>query len=424
VTRRTIHGVTPAAPQPPGQRTSTWLEWRWGLYDFGNSAYALLIGGVGFQLYFKEVAFRHRAAEADFWWGSVVAASILLSAALSPLVGVAADGRGARSRYLSRLTALAVLGTGALAGVTGGAALGAVLAFLFANTLYNVALALYDSLLPFVARPSRQGVVSGRAWALGFAGGIACLALTHPFFTGQPAQSEGAYRTGFVLVAAFYGCFAVPLLLFPPREDKAGGAAGGARRPVRQLAASLKHWREHRAAFRFIVAYYFISEAILTSIYFTANYLSTTFSMTASTILALTALLQVVAIPATWLSGRLADTRGPRQILAGSVAVWMVVVLLLAAATAPWQLYAAAVLMGTVIGSTQAVGRVCLARLAPPARSGEFFGLNSMSSKVAATLGPFLFGVVSTMTGSQRLAWLSLLPFLVTGLILLVTDRS
>ncbi|RPJ69892.1 MAG: MFS transporter [Acidobacteria bacterium] len=416
--------MTPPGMQPPERPPSAALEWRWGLYDFGNSAYALLIGGVGFQLYFKEVAFRHRAGEADFWWGSVVAASILLSAALSPLVGVTADRRGARSRYLSRLTALAVLGTASLAAVRAESALAAVLAFLFANTLYNVALALYDSLLPFVAGPSRQGMVSGRGWALGFAGGIACLSLTHPFFTGAPAQSEGAYRTGFVLVAAFYGCFALPLLLFPPREEKAGEALAAQQGPVTQLVTSLKHWRAHRAAFRFILAYYFISEAILTSIYFTANYLSTTFSMTASTILGLTVLLQVVAIPATWLSGRLADAWSPRKTLAGSVVVWMVVVLLLATATAPWQLYAAAVLMGTVIGSTQAVGRACLARLAPPARSGEFFGLNSMSSKVAATLGPFLFGAVSTMTGSQRMAWLSLVPFLVIGLALLLTDRS
>lgn len=404
---------------PEGSR----LEWRWAFYDFGNSAYALLISGVGFQLYFKEVAFRQRAGEADFWWGTAVAVSILLSAALSPLAGIVADRRGARSRYLAWLTGLAVLATAMLGGVKGGAALAAVLVFLFANTLYNIALALYDSLLPFVARPARQGVVSGRAWALGFVGGVTCLSLTHPFFTGQAAQSEAAYRTGFILVALFYGCFSLPLLLFPPHE-KAGGGPEPAGGPVKQLVSSLRHWREHRAAFRFIVAYYFISEAILTSIYFTANYLSTTFSMTASTILALTVLLQVVAIPATWLSGRLADAWSPRKTLAGSVVVWIVVILLLAGATTNWMLYLAAVLMGVVIGSTQAVGRVCLARLAPLHRSGEFFGLNSMSSKVAATLGPFLFGAVSTLAGSQRVAWLSLLPFLVIGLVLLVTDRS
>jgi len=420
--------TTSDAAHPLEWPGSTAVEWRWALYDFGNSAYALLVGGVGFQLYFKQAAFRDRGGEADFWWGAAVAASILLSAALSPIVGVAADRRAARSRYLSRLTALAVVATAALGTVRGGAAVPAVLVFLAANTLYNVALALYDSLLPFVARPARQGLVSGRAWALGFAGGITCLALTHPLFTGQPDTAEGAYRVGFVLVALFYGCFSLPLLLFPPVEGAAAVTAGPATAeavpgPLAQIVRSLRHWREQRGAFRFIVAYYFISEAILTSIYFTANYLSTTFGMAASTILALTVLLQVVAIPSTWLSGRLADAWSPRKTLVLSVLVWMAVVLLLATATAKWQLYLAAVLMGTVIGSTQAVGRVCLARLAPAARSGEFFGLNSMSGKVAATTGPFLFGAVSTLAGSQRMAWLSLLPFLAVGLALLVTDR-
>lgn len=380
---------------------------------------------MGFQLYFKEVAFRGRAGEADFWWGAAVAASILLSAALSPLMGIAADGRRARSRLLAWFTALAVAGTAALALVGPGAALAAALVFLFANTFYNVALALYDSLLPFVAAPGRRGRVSGRAWALGFAGGIACLGLAYPLFSGQASHASGAYRTGFVLVAAFYAAFSIPLLAFPPNEGpRAGDPAAPARPPLAALARSLRDWRQHRAAFRFIVAYYFISEAVLTSIYFTANYLSTTFSMAASTILALTLLLQAVAIPATWLSGRLADCWTPVTVLAGTVVVWMAIVVLLATADGRPQLYVAAILMGTVIGSTQAVGRACLAPLVPAGRSGEFFGLNSMSSKVAGTLGPFLFGVVSTASGSQRLGWLSLLPFLLAGLAILLTGSS
>lgn len=400
------------------------LEWRWALYDFANSAYPLLISGVGFQLYFKEVAFRGRGGDADFWWGAAVAASILLSAVLSPLTGLAADARGARSRFLARFTVLAVAATAALGAVGTGAAAAAVLVFLLANTFYNVALALYDSLLPFVAAPGRRGLVSGRAWALGFAGGILCLALAYPLFSGQPAQAPGAYRAGFVLVAAFYAVFALPLLLVPPPEGDGLGPSGAP--PPAALAAlarSLRDWRQHRAAFRFIVAYYFISEAVLTSIYFTANYLATTFSMAASTILGLTLLLQVVAIPSTWLAGRLADRRSPVSVLAWTVVVWIAIVLLLATARGRLQLSAAAILMGTVIGSTQAVGRACLARLVPAGRSGEFFGLNSMSSKVASTLGPFLFGLVSSASGSQRLAWLSLLPFLLAGLAILLTGR-
>lgn len=409
---------------PMTHQAPTALEWRWALYDFGNSAYPLLISGVGFQLYFKEVAFRGRGGEADFWWGAAVAASILLSAVLSPLMGIAADARGARSRFLARVTALAVGATAVLGAVGTGAAAAAVLVFLLANTFYNVALALYDSLLPFVAAPGRRGLVSGRAWAIGFAGGILCLALAYPLFSGQPAHMPGAYRAGFVLVAAFYAVFALPLLLAPPHEgDGAGPSGAPAQGALAGLVRSLKGWRQHRAAFRFILAYYFISEAVLTSIYFTANYLSTTFSMAASTILGLTLLLQVVAIPSTWLSGRLADRRSPVGVLACTIVVWIAIVLLLATARGWLQLSAAAILMGTVIGSTQAVGRACLARLVPAGRSGEFFGLNSMSSKVASTLGPFLFGLVSSVSGSQRLAWLSLLPFLLTGLAILLTGR-
>ena len=63
----------------------------WAFYDFANSAYALLISGVAFQIYFKKIAFQSSQGSADLWWALTVSMSILVSGFLAPLIGAGAD---------------------------------------------------------------------------------------------------------------------------------------------------------------------------------------------------------------------------------------------------------------------------------------------------------------------------------------------
>jgi len=76
-------------------------------------------------------------------------------------------------------------------------------------------------------------------------------------------------------------------------------------------------------------------------------------------------------------------------------------------------------LVGTVQGGTQALSRTIYARLSPPAKSGEFFGLYGLSEKFAGILGPFLYGVVGQMTHSPKSSILSIGVFFIIGIILL-----
>lgn len=393
------------------------LEVRWVFYDFANSAYALMISGVSFQLYFKQVAFAGQDS-ADFAWGAVVAVSILASALVSPATGAAADRYGTRRSLLRRLTAGAVLGTASLALVEPGDRTLAIVLFLGTNFLYNLALVIYDSYLPIVAGKRTIAEVSGLGWGLGYLGGLVCLALTAPLFAADPTQSTDRFRIGFVVVAAFFLVFALPALSGLPERPGTTQAASlwesfvGS---VRQTIQTLRDRRQYRQEFRFIVAYWFASEAVLTVIYFTANYLSSTHGLQPVQILIFTALVQLVGFPATWYSGRLAERIGTGRVLLVSILIWILIVILMAVVTGIVALTLVALLMSLVIGSTQALGRAYLASSIQHERMSEFFGYNSLSSKAAATVGPFIFGSVSSLTGSQRLAWLSLLPFLLTA---------
>ena len=55
----------------------------------------------------------------------------------------------------------------------------------------------------------------------------------------------------------------------------------------------------------------------------------------------------------------------------------------------------------------------------PAGREAEFFGFYSISGKVSSVIGPVVFGLVSFITKSQRLALLSTMVFLISGFIVL-----
>jgi UMF1 family MFS transporter len=81
-------------------------------------------------------------------------------------------------------------------------------------------------------------------------------------------------------------------------------------------------------------------------------------------------------------------------------------------------------LVGTVQGGTQALSRSIFASLTPRAKSGEFFGLYGLSEKFAGILGPFLYGIVGTMTHNPRDSILSICVFFLAGIILLWTVKE
>ncbi|WOD37323.1 MFS transporter [Nodosilinea sp. E11] len=402
----------------------------WSFYDFANSSYALLITGVGYQLYFKKVLFAEYLHLADLTWAISISLSIILSAVLSPFLGVISDGFLSRKRIFVTLTYATVLLTCSLAIVPNKFPFLSILIFFLANLSYNLVLFVYDSYLPIIAKSSTIGRISGFAWGLGYLGGIASLIITFSLFSQDPSPADSlGFRIGFLITGLFYLVFSLPSILLLPSVKLSPPFNLMDWKEITQnsfstLNKTLRSWHEYKHIFRFILAFYCITEAIMTTIYFTANYLSTTFGFNSKEILIATLTIQLIAFPATWLSGYLADKLNLKKALIISTLMWIGIILLIASSKNLISLYIVFFLLGLVIGSTQAIGRAILSNITPMNKLGEFFGFSSFSSKIAATMGPLVFGWISFTTDNQRLAWLSLIPFLVLGLLLLVVNND
>ena len=83
-----------------------------------------------------------------------------------------------------------------------------------------------------------------------------------------------------------------------------------------------------------------------------------------------------------------------------------------------------AVLVGLVAAPVQAASRALLARLAPPDKITQYFGLFAFSGKVTAFMAPFAVATVTAITGSQRYGMASILLFLVAGILLMLPVRT
>jgi MFS transporter, UMF1 family len=83
------------------------------------------------------------------------------------------------------------------------------------------------------------------------------------------------------------------------------------------------------------------------------------------------------------------------------------------------QFYALAAVIGLVQGGTQALSRSLFSQLIPAGKEAEYYGFYEISDRGTSWLGPLAFGLTFQLTGSYRLAIVSLVVFFVAGFVAL-----
>ncbi len=388
----------------------------WILYDFANSAYVLIIAAVAFPLYYRQVALGG-GPNADRTWGMIVALALLIAGLISPFIGAVVDASGRRRQVMALATLTCVGSTIALFFAAPGTGhLGAML-FIIGQVAWVIATMLYDSYLKTLTKGRTSNFLSGLGWGIGYAGGILCFALTYSFLKGGLAPENLVnYRTAFLITGLFYLVFAAPALLVLPSKDMV--KANNDTSPwlaYHNVFSTIKNWKAHRDVFIFLLGFYLLSDGITTVIYFTSIFLSKTFAMPVSKILLMTVIIQAVGMVTTPSFGWLADKFSEKRILLTTVIIWCGAVSVMAFATSSSAPILMSVLIGMVIGSSQAICRSIYARIVPVEKVAEFFGFNALAGRVATLFGPLIFGIVSSHTGNQRIGLISLLAFFVLG---------
>jgi UMF1 family MFS transporter len=127
-------------------------------------------------------------------------------------------------------------------------------------------------------------------------------------------------------------------------------------------------------------------------------------------------LVNIAAALGAFAFGYWQDRIGHRRALGVTLGGWVLMTVLAYFATGPGLFWAAAVIAGLCMGSSQSAGRALAGLFAPADRLAEFFGLWTFAVRLSAIVGPVTYGVVTLATaGNHRLAILSTGLFFVVG---------
>lgn len=407
--------------------TSTWAERAsWCLFDFANSAFVTVMITAFYSRFFTDVIARHTRAPASLW-GAGIALSMLVVALISPVLGAIAD-RGACKRKLLRIYVLInVLACAGLSLVAPGHAWAVPLALALiigANIAFEGAYVFYNAFLPELAPAKRIGRLSGYGWAIGYVGGLGCLALVIGLQL-VPEHYDASSTTRALLVplvvSAWFAVFAMPMLLIVRERAKPLGPPDGGyvRQALRDVRDSMRVLRRSKDLFWFFVAYLLFTDALETVIIFTGKFTGDALRFTPADTVRLFFVLNIVAAPGAVAFGWLTDKIGGVRGVALSLLLWLAVIAGSIVVQTKQQFWPIAVVAAIGLGATQSAARTVVARLVPEQHAARVFSMMTVVGRASAIVGPIVYGVVTDVTGSARLAIATVGVFLFAGLVLL-----
>lgn len=396
----------------------------WTMYDWANSTFATTIAAAVLPVYYSTVASKNlQPHEATSNWAFTTTIALVLVALLGPILGAMADFSGAKKRFMSVFVIVGVTGTALLYLVKSGDWFMASVFYIIGSIGFAGANVFYDSLLPHIAHEDEIDQVSSRGYAMGYAGGGILLAINLVMIMFSPDHlTELMTRLSFLTVSIWWLVFTIPLwrnVKEPPRRILASEIGFN---PVKasfsRLSYTFKEIKKYKELTKFIVAFWLYNNGIGTIIFMATIY-GTELGFSSTTTIGTLLMVQFVAIPFAFLFGWLAKKIGTKRSILLSLLIYTLIAIggyFLYKEIHFWLLGFA---VATVQGGSQALSRSLFGRMMPKSKSAEFYSFFSVSEKIAGTVGPLLFGVVSRIMGGSRLSIVSLIIFFSLGGLLL-----
>ena len=397
----------------------TGLERAWILYDVGNSAFVLLVATL-IPIFFNALAEEGGLSSVDYlaYWGYAASAVTIITAVLSPILGTLADTRGFKKPIF--ILCLVV-------GVTGCCAMGLaktwlpfLLIFVFAKVGFSGSLVFYDSMLSDVTTPDRMDVVSSRGYAWGYIGScvpfVVCLALV--LGSGAIGLSQmTALNIALFITAAWWLAMTLPLLKSYRQLHYVEVEKHAIRQSFARIGHTLRHLHEDKQVFWFLLAFFCYIDGVYTIIDMATAY-GTALGLDTTGLLLALLVTQIVAFPSALIFGRLSAKYPSTTLIPVCIAAYAGIALFAFFLTQQWQFWVLAFVVGMFQGGVQALSRSHFAKIIPPEKSGEYFGLFDICGKGASFLGTMIVSVGSQLTGSANVGVGSLIVLFIVGFVL------
>lgn len=428
-----LGSIADIAPTPTRGSVVAWAFWDWG-----SAAFNAVVTTFVFSVYITGSAFGDEdVLSARLGWALAIAG--LLIAVLAPITGQRSDTSGRRKFWLGVNTFMVVGITAALFFVQASPAyllLGLVL-LAAGNVFFEFASVNYNAMLAQVSTPRTLGRVSGFGWGMGYLGGIVLLLIVYFGFIapevglfGVTSENGLAVRVTMLIAAAWFGLSALPLLLQVP-EYRAPAAARRERVSFLRSYAVLggdvaRLWRTSRQTLYFLVASAVFRDGLAGVFTFGGVLAASVFGFSPGEVIIFAIAANIVAGVATMAVGPLDDRVGPKPVivtaLIGLIVSGMLVFLLHDGGQIVF--WTAGLALTLFVGPAQSASRTFLARLIPPGREGEIFGLYATTGRAVSFLAPAAFALSVSIFGATYWGILGIMGVLLLGLLLLIPVKS
>ena len=397
----------------------TGMERAWILYDVGNSAFVLMVATL-IPIFFNALAADGGLSSVEYlaYWGYAASAVTIITAILSPILGTLADTRGFKKPIFTLCLVVGVAGCCAM-----GLAktwLPFLLIFIFAKVGFSGSLVFYDSMLGDVTTSERMDEVSSRGYAWGYIGScipfVVCLALV--LGAGAIGISQmTALNIALFITAAWWLVTTLPLLKNYKQLHYVEVEKHAIRQSFARIGHTIRHLHEDKQVFWFLLAFFCYIDGVYTIIDMATAY-GTALGLDTTGLLLALLVTQIVAFPSALIFGRLSSKYPSTTLIPVCIAAYAGIAVFAFFLSQQWQFWVLAVIVGMFQGGVQALSRSHFAKITPPEKSGEYFGLFDICGKGASFLGTMIVSVGSQLTGSANVGVGSLIVLFIIGFVL------
>ena len=411
----------------------------WMMYDWANSAFSTTVVTALLGPYIQALAeastepFRilGTAIEPGAIYPAAVSLSVVLQVFFLPLLGTIADYTSLKKRMLLTFAYIGAFATillffikadMAFFGTSGAVAVGSLL-FIIANLCFGAAIVFYNGFLPQITTPDRRDEVSSKGWAVGYLGG-GLLLLINLVLLMLMDDTTMAVRISLASAGVWWLVFT---FLYP--QQRLIQREPSRQRPdvnlfthgVKQVLSTLNELvREYPMTLRYLIAYLIYNDGIQTVIVVAAAFAASELGVEAQMILILVLMIQFLAFGGALLFGKMAKRIGAKKAIMISLVIWSAIVIYAYFfLNNTVQLFVMGAVLALVLGGSQALSRSLFSQMIPPAQEAEYFGFYEISERGTSWLGTAAFALAVQLTGSQRVAIISLIVFFLVGLLLL-----
>lgn len=385
----------------------------WALYDLANTAFTSPFRTIFWPLLVTSILNGN-----EFQLGLTVALAIFAFSIIVPLIGTISDATKIRMPFVAIPTIITVFIVALLP------LFGLIWNLIFAGIaiiLYNVALSIYNTLLPEIASEKEMGRISGIGMGFGFIGTIASIGLAYlvlRFFANDSLETVAGIKAVFPVIALFFLVFSLPLFL--THKDK----------PFKQykinftktylsIKSTFTHLAKLEGMLPFLISAALFANALAAIDIFFFLFAKKEIGIMLQGFMFLFMAQSLGASFGAIFFGRLADRIGPKNILKIGGIIWIIVISSFILSKSIIVFWIAGLLGSVAFGSVLSASRTLFVFLTPSQKIGEFFGYSQIVGKFTGLFGPVIVGWL-IVTYSYNIALIMVLILLVISFLFIL----